>query len=207
MRLKYSFFFVAVCSIAFALFQNCEKSKNLTVPEVTYVLREGSSASSSSSNSLDSVDESANKVNDSLAVYDADKVINVLYTVRKNKTSQMHFLGKPYTFLSPEVLATDEKGEIIYFRCSDNELEHCANELLESAENFCKQIGSSQYFIEESALSPEDNSYSFSSVVGSDDPFFTLRLKSGELVRTPFKYLMCLDIDEDLYRTKVQPVK
>lgn len=201
MNFKHSFFVITVCAIVVAFFQNCEKSENLANPEVTYVLREGSSAS------VDLEIESTHKIDESLTVYDLDKSINVLYTIRKNKMSELHFLGKPYALLSEEVLARDEKGEIIYFRCRDNEVDNCVNELLESAALFCKQIGSSQYFIEESASSPTDGSYSFSSVVGPDDPFFTIRLKSGDLVKTPFKYLMCLNIDENLYRSKIQPIE
>ncbi len=137
-------------------------------------------------------------------VYDLDNVINSMRVVQFN-SGKNHLLAKPYESIASYPIGTG-KSDIIYFHCSGDDPESCVNELEESARVYCKEIGGT-HVLSKYSVSLNDTSGSFSSATRPEDPYFTIRLKSGEHIETDYRYVTCLSIDLELYRDKVQPIK
>lgn len=142
---------------------------------------------------------------ETVELYNFNHVINGFRLIEVR--TGLHTISYPYD--SVEYYPEDtEKGQIVYFKCSTSDYDDCIEELSEAGNDYCKEIGalsSRLVDIDEGdglvlpAGSPK--------VTGPDDPYFTIRLKSGELIETSYQYQMCYDIDLEMFNAKRQPVR
>lgn len=181
---------------AITLFQNCSEqragslsSSSNSTPESETQLYSNDELSSINNPKARRVERTSfDSVIDSFVVVDQD-----------------HLLSMPY----PSGIDENSKGGFVYPKCDSDNLSECLVQIEHEAQTYCKNIGSKTSLFFSYTPDREIVDVSISDRVvnlSNEDPHFAVRLKSGNLVETDYKYHVCLNINKKLFKAKVQPI-